>query len=985
MNRAVREVRGLRRDLGRMGRTSERAAGQTRGLAAAWDRGAASAAGFGGRTGGLVSSLRGVAAAYLSVHSAIRLASRAVDFETALSRITGLVGVARDEVQDMGEQVLALAPEVGKGPGELADALFFVTSAGARGAAAIEILRQSARAAAAGLGETKTVADAVTSAINAYGPAALNAGTATGILVAAVREGKADAASFAPVLGRVLPVASELGVEFHEVAAAISFMTRQGLNANEASTNLRSTLSSLLRPSRDAKKALKEFDLDSGRLRRTLREEGLIAALDLLRETLGDNKEALSWIFPDINALTTVLSIVGANADTARAIFVALAKAGIGEVNDALAAVEETVEHRYNVAVSKLEAQAIRLGADVLPVVASVPSKIADNLDLVVGAVAGFAGYKLGALFLSAAAGARSLAVGTRTAAAGMTALNFAARANPLIALGSTVATLTGFLVAYAARAREATEETKKLGAASEILRIQKDLAELDKKIRTKNSEVAQAETNVEFLRGRENEKIAKHQGDRSSSGARAALENERGLQGDRGKIALEALRKGKGELQILQREKEDLSQELKALLSPRPEEQRRGLPFRGQKGDAEETSIEQRKADDLSRIQQRLDDEIARSTLSRIALVDRALQQQLERIETLRAKDGSNAKQVEEAKLAARKAAALKIQAIEDEELKRIQERLRKEAEAATEAAHARAEVLQGIEAAGLALSSPYDRAIAEIHRWEQEALASLARVGLATEEHAKLVEDIVAKRQARAEAEDADRRLQESKRWQDGAIRGLRRVADEAEDAASFMEGAVTRAFGVMEDAIVEFARTGKLSFSGLVDSIISDMIRMSARTASAQIAGFLGGLFSVPSGGPALSPGQASVGAGVWHTGGFAGALSGVRRRVDPGVFAGAPRLHQGGIAAGLQPGDVPTILQRGEGVFTPAQMAALGPASPSIQINFENRGTPQREIDREMRFDGRRWVVSVVTDDLTRGGPISKVLDAGGRVA
>lgn len=56
----------------------------------------------------------------------------------------------------------------------------------------------------------------------------------------------------------------------------------------------------------------------------------------------------------------------------------------------------------------------------------------------------------------------------------------------------------------------------------------------------------------------------------------------------------------------------------------------------------------------------------------------------------------------------------------------------------------------------------------------------------------------------------------------------------------------------------------------------------------------------------------------GVGVAHTGGVVGA-SGARRTVDPAVFANAMRYHSGGIA-GLRPGEVPTILQRGEEVLT-----------------------------------------------------------------
>ena len=83
----------------------------------------------------------------------------AADFESSMSKIEGLVGVARSEVDRMKESVLDLAGPTAKAPQELADALFFVTSAGFRGADAMDVLEKSAKASAAGLGETKQVAD----------------------------------------------------------------------------------------------------------------------------------------------------------------------------------------------------------------------------------------------------------------------------------------------------------------------------------------------------------------------------------------------------------------------------------------------------------------------------------------------------------------------------------------------------------------------------------------------------------------------------------------------------------------------------------------------------------------------------------------------------------------------------------------------------------------------------------------------------------
>ena len=93
----------------------------------------------------------------------------------------------------------------------------------------------------------------------------------------------------------------------------------------------------------------------------------------------------------------------------------------------------------------------------------------------------------------------------------------------------------------------------------------------------------------------------------------------------------------------------------------------------------------------------------------------------------------------------------------------------------------------------------------------------------------------------------------------------------------------------------------------------------------------------------------------------------------------IFAGAARYHAGGVA-GLRPDEVPIIAQAGETILPRGALTdprAFG-ATPSIDITFENRGTPQREVSREVRVDPRGLIVTVVTEDLDGGGPASQAI-------
>ncbi len=86
-------------------------------------------------------------------------------------------------------------------------------------------------------------------------------------------------------------------------------------------------------------------------------------------------------------------------------------------------------------------------------------------------------------------------------------------------------------------------------------------------------------------------------------------------------------------------------------------------------------------------------------------------------------------------------------------------------------------------------------------------------------------------------------DRLIATQGNWALGAQEALRNYADESANVFSQVGDLVSRSFRGMEDALVNFVKTGKLDFKSLADSIIADLARIAAKKL---IAGVVGSLF-------------------------------------------------------------------------------------------------------------------------------------------
>jgi lambda family phage tail tape measure protein len=171
----------------------------------------------------------------------------------------------------------------------------------------------------------------------------------------------------------------------------------------------------------------------------------------------------------------------------------------------------------------------------------------------------------------------------------------------------------------------------------------------------------------------------------------------------------------------------------------------------------------------------------------------------------------------------------------------------------------------------------------------------------------------------------------------WQSGATSAFANYLDSANNVAGQTKSLFTNAFSSMEDAIVNFAMTGKLSFADFAKSILADMARIATRQASSSALSGLFGLAATAAssyfGGGTTSAGSTQAGYTGSDYSNWAGAQakggawsSGVQMFANGGAFTNS--IVSKPTAFGMANGKTGVMGEAGEEAIVPLARDSQG---------------------------------------------------------
>jgi TP901 family phage tail tape measure protein len=232
------------------------------------------------------------------------------DFETAMAEVasiaTGITGPALDFLQ---RKVERLAVLMGKDAAEMARGLYQAISAGATGAArSTEVLRVASMAAIAGITDMETAVKAITRSMNAWGISVRHAERIGDVFFEGVRLGVFRFAELEHAVGTVAGIAATLGVSLQEIVASFAALTRAGLGIDRAATGLRSLMSQMLKPTKEALQVARALGLELSPA--ALKRQGLVGMLWAIRRATGGRPDLIARLFPNRRALASLLPLL---------------------------------------------------------------------------------------------------------------------------------------------------------------------------------------------------------------------------------------------------------------------------------------------------------------------------------------------------------------------------------------------------------------------------------------------------------------------------------------------------------------------------------------------------------------------------------------------------------------------------------------------------------------------------------------------------
>lgn len=237
------------------------------------------------------------------------------DFEAGMSKVAAISGASESELAALTAKAEEMGAKTKFSATESAEALQYMAMAGWKTEDMLGGIEGIMNLAAASGEDLATTSDIVTDALTAFGLQASDSAHFADVLAIASSNANTNVSMMGSTFKYAAPIAGALGYSIEDTAVAIGLMANAGIKAEQAGTSLRSMLTRLADPPKDAAAALEALGVSATNAdgsMRSLRE--LLADLRASFAGLNESQQtAYASSIAGTEAMSGLLAIVNAS------------------------------------------------------------------------------------------------------------------------------------------------------------------------------------------------------------------------------------------------------------------------------------------------------------------------------------------------------------------------------------------------------------------------------------------------------------------------------------------------------------------------------------------------------------------------------------------------------------------------------------------------------------------------------------------------
>lgn len=419
------------------------------------------------------------------------------DFEAGMSKVKAISGATAEEIDRLTEKAKEMGQKTKFSATESAEAFQYMAMAGWKTEDMLNGIEGIMNLAAASGEDLASVSDIVTDALTAFGLQAKDSAHFADVLAKASSNSNTNVGLMGETFKYVAPLAGSMKYSVEDTAVAIGLMANAGIKGSQAGTALRSMLTRLVKPPKDAAQALTALNISAKNSDGTMKP--LSQTLQELRKKfskLSDSqKSSYAASIAGQEAMSGMLAIVNASDEDFNKLTESIknsdgaSKEMADTMNDnvkgALTLLKSNVESVGIKLYDKIKEPLKKLINEVSKYVSKIPTLLKNVynwinknkealkavIKVVASVTAGFLAYKTTLIAIQAIQTAKNI-LGTvsaflsliptiRSAKDAMLLLNMTFSANPIGLVVAGVVALTTALVLFSSKQTEAQKKSK--------------------------------------------------------------------------------------------------------------------------------------------------------------------------------------------------------------------------------------------------------------------------------------------------------------------------------------------------------------------------------------------------------------------------------------------------------------------------------------------------------------------------------------------